>query len=94
MGSTEGTPDGWSDGAGDGRGVGIVEGAGKGSDEGNGVGKGVGAGLGNGEGRILKKKYGNSLIGKDVDHKDRNPRNNSMSNLRLQSKSVNRSRNQ
>jgi hypothetical protein len=43
---------------------------------------------------MLKKKYGNSLLGKDVDHKDRNPRNNSMSNLRIQSKSVNRSRNQ
>jgi len=43
---------------------------------------------------LMKKKYGNSLLGRDVDHKDRNPRNNSMSNLRLQSKSVNRSRNQ
>ena len=31
--------------------------------------------------------------GKDVDHKDRNPRNNSSSNLRVQSKSTNRSRN-
>ena len=29
--------------------------------------------------------------GKDVDHKDRNPRNNSKSNLRVQSKSKNRS---
>jgi hypothetical protein len=48
----------------------------------------------NGARRILKKKYGNSLLGKDVDHKDRNPRNNNMSNLRLQSKSENRSRNQ
>jgi len=48
----------------------------------------------NGARRMLKKKHGNSLLGKDVDHKDRNPRNNSMSNLRLQSKSVNRSRNQ
>jgi hypothetical protein len=43
---------------------------------------------------MLKKKYGSSLLGKDVDHKDRNPRNNSMGNLRVQSKSVNRSRNQ
>jgi hypothetical protein len=48
----------------------------------------------NGARRMLKKKYGNSLLGKDVDHKDRNPRNNSISNLRLQSKSANRSRNQ
>ena len=31
--------------------------------------------------------------GKDVDHKDRNPHNNSSSNLRVQSKSENRSRN-
>ena len=31
--------------------------------------------------------------GKDVDHKDRNPGNNSPSNLRVQSKSRNRSRN-
>jgi len=43
---------------------------------------------------MLKKKYGSSLLGKDVDHKDRNPRNNNISNLRVQSKSVNRSRNQ
>ena len=44
--------------------------------------------------RIMKKKYGNSILGRDVDHKDRNPRNNSKGNLRLQSKSSNRSRNQ
>lgn len=31
--------------------------------------------------------------GKDVDHRDRNPRNNSKSNLRVQSRSANRSRN-
>jgi|TARA_R110000868_G_scaffold221760_3_gene473526 hypothetical protein len=43
--------------------------------------------------RIMKKKYGNSILGRDVDHKDRNPRNNSKGNLRLQSKSLNRSRN-
>jgi hypothetical protein len=48
----------------------------------------------NGARRIMKKKYGNSILGRDVDHKDRNPRNNSKSNLRLQSKSFNRSRNQ
>lgn len=48
----------------------------------------------NGARRMMKKKFGNSLLGRDVDHKDRNPRNNSMGNLRLQSKSINRSRNQ
>ena len=47
----------------------------------------------NGARRIMKKKYGNSILGRDVDHKDINPRNNSKSNLRLQSKSSNRSRN-
>ena len=31
--------------------------------------------------------------GKDVDHKDRDPRNRSRSNLRVQSKATNRSRN-
>ncbi len=31
--------------------------------------------------------------GKDVDHKDMNPRNNSLSNLRIQTKSKNRARN-
>ena len=41
----------------------------------------------------MKKKLGIKLKGKDVDHKDRNPRNNSMSNLRIRSKSSNRSRN-
>ena len=44
--------------------------------------------------RMMKKKNGNSLLGRDVDHKDRNPRNNTISNLRVQSKSMNRSRNQ
>jgi hypothetical protein len=47
----------------------------------------------NGARRIMKKKYGNSILGKDIDHKDRNPRNNSKSNLRIRSKSANRSRN-
>lgn len=32
--------------------------------------------------------------GKDVDHKNMNPRNNSKGNLRVQSKSTNRARNQ
>jgi len=47
----------------------------------------------NGARRIMKKKYGSSILGRDVDHKDRNPRNNNKSNLRIQSKSTNRSRN-
>ena len=43
--------------------------------------------------RMMKKKLGAKLNGKDVDHKDGNPKNNSMSNLRVRSKSYNRSRN-
>jgi len=45
--------------------------------------------------RSLLIKSGRARVGdgKDVDHKDRNPMNNSRSNLRIQSKSVNRSRN-
>jgi len=43
--------------------------------------------------RRIKKKYGNSILGRDVDHKDRNPRNNSAGNLRVQNKASNRSRN-
>ena len=38
-------------------------------------------------------KHGYELKGKDVDHKDGNPRNNSRSNLRIQSPSTNRARN-
>jgi hypothetical protein len=42
----------------------------------------------------IKKRLGSAAIaGKDVDHKDRNPQNNSTSNLRIQSKRKNRSRN-
>ena len=37
-------------------------------------------------------KAGYSLKGKDVDHKDGNPRNNSSSNLRVRSKGYNRSK--
>tara|TARA_R100001143_G_C3276689_1_gene94750 strand:+ start:169 stop:390 length:222 start_codon:yes stop_codon:yes gene_type:complete len=47
----------------------------------------------NGARIIMKKKYGSSILGRDIDHKDRNPRNNSTGNLRVQSKSSNRSRN-
>lgn len=43
---------------------------------------------------MIKKKGKAALRGKDIDHKDRNPKNNSLSNLRIQKKSVNRSRNQ
>ncbi len=40
---------------------------------------------------LLQKKLGiKKLKGKDVDHKDGNPRNNSRSNLRVRSKSSNR----
>jgi hypothetical protein len=44
--------------------------------------------------RKARKAYGDLAIrGKDIDHRDRNPNNNSLSNLRIQSKSKNRSRN-
>ena len=44
--------------------------------------------------RLMKKKVGiKALRGKDIDHKDKNPRNNSRSNLRVRSKSANRSDN-
>ena len=42
---------------------------------------------------MIKKKGKKALKGKDIDHKDRNPRNNSASNLRVQSKKKNRGRN-
>ena len=43
--------------------------------------------------RLMKKKLGATAIsGKDIDHKDRNPRNNSRANLRIMSKSANRAR--
>ena len=38
--------------------------------------------------RMMKKKVG--IKGKDVDHKNKNPRDNSRSNLRIRSKSANR----
>ena len=44
--------------------------------------------------RLAIKKHGAAAVkGKDVDHKDRNPHNNSSSNLRIQSKKENRGRN-
>ena len=44
--------------------------------------------------RLMVKKHGKAkLAGQDIDHKDRNPRNNATSNLRIQSKKENRGRN-
>lgn len=42
---------------------------------------------------LMIKKLGIKAVkGKDIDHKDGNPKNNSMSNLRIMSKSKNRSK--
>jgi len=44
--------------------------------------------------RKMVKKHGKAaLAGRDIDHKDRNPTNNALSNLRIQSPSTNRGRN-
>ena len=43
--------------------------------------------------RLMKKKLGSAINSKDIDHKDSNPKNNSYLNLRVQSKSKNRSKN-
>ena len=44
--------------------------------------------------RLMAKKLGiKKLKNKDVDHKDGNPKNNSKSNLRIQSKHKNRANN-
>jgi hypothetical protein len=42
---------------------------------------------------MIKERGAAAVAGKDVDHKDRNPNNKSTSNLRIQSKKKNRSRN-
>ncbi len=47
----------------------------------------------NGARRRMKKILGKKAVeGKDIDHKDGNPRNNSRSNLRVLSKKKNRSK--
>jgi len=47
----------------------------------------------NGARRRMKKLLGKRAVeGKDIDHKDGNPKNNSRSNLRVLSKSRNRSK--
>ena len=44
--------------------------------------------------RLMAKRLGLKKIrGKDIDHKDKNPMNNSRKNLRVRSKSYNRSHN-
>ena len=44
--------------------------------------------------RLMAKRLGLKKIrGKDIDHKDKNPMNNSRKNLRVRSKSYNRSNN-
>jgi len=44
--------------------------------------------------RLMIKKHGKDAVaGRDVDHIDRNPNNNAYSNLRITSKTKNRSRN-
>ena len=43
--------------------------------------------------RLMKKKLGSAIAGKDIHHVDGNPNNNSSSNLKVVSKRFNRSRN-
>ncbi len=43
--------------------------------------------------KVVKYKGKSAVANKDVDHKDRNPMNNSSRNLRVQYKSINRSNN-
>lgn len=43
--------------------------------------------------RLMIQKHGKKAVaGKDIDHKDGNPRNNRLSNLRISSKSSNRAK--
>lgn len=42
--------------------------------------------------RKMKEKLGASIAGKDIDHQDGNPRNNSVSNLKVMTKGRNRSK--
>lgn len=43
--------------------------------------------------RMMIKKHGKAALkGKDIDHKDGNPKNNSKSNLKIMSRSANRSK--
>jgi hypothetical protein len=41
----------------------------------------------------MKRKLGNAITGRDVHHVDGNPNNNNLKNLRIVSKSFNRSKN-
>ena len=43
--------------------------------------------------RLMKRKLGNAITGRDVHHVDDNPNNNNLKNLRVVSKSFNRSNN-
>ena len=43
--------------------------------------------------RIMKRKLGNAINGKDIHHADGNPTNNNSSNLKVVTKKYNRSRN-
>ena len=43
--------------------------------------------------RLMKRKLGNDITGRDVHHVDGNPNNNNLKNLRVVSKSFNRSNN-
>jgi len=43
--------------------------------------------------RIMKRKLGNAINGKDIHHSDGNPTNNNSSNLKVVTKKYNRSKN-
>ena len=40
--------------------------------------------------RLMKKKLGSSINGKDIDHKDKNPRNNAKKNIAVVHRKTNR----